>query len=66
MEAGKKRSTSKKAAKQVVEEQSSDMDAGVKQQEFVEKMKKRATVKTYGIDNVLNILRLKFLIGFNL
>lgn len=67
MEEGKKRSSSKKAAKQVViEEESSDLDAGKKQQEFVENMKKRATVKKHGIDNVSSIISKYRVLGCNL
>ena len=43
---------SKKASKTKKKEDAEMIDTSSKDQEFVDKMKKRATVKTYGIDNV--------------
>jgi hypothetical protein len=51
---GKKSGRGKSQGKQKEEQ----VDTSSKNQEFVEKMKKRATVKTHGIDNVSRIISL--------
>ena len=55
MDGGKKASA--KSKKKVQQEDDEEMiDTSGQQQDFVDKMKKRATVKTYGIDNVRLLL----------
>ena len=63
MEDNKKgRASSKKAAAKQKPEEAVDT---TEQKEFVDKMKKRATVKTYGIDNV-TYHALNITIGFHI